>query len=184
MNPLIREIEQKYMKTDVPEFRPGDTVRVHVRIREQSRDEDRERIQAFEGVVIRRSGGGLAETMTVRRVTYGIGVERTFPIHAPVIDRIEVIRRGSTRRAKLYYLRGRSGRQSRIREDVARTLEATTIEEMEAVEEKAAELEEAAADEQVAEETAATEASDETPSDEMEEAGDETQGDEEPDEDE
>lgn len=135
MNQLIREIEQKYMK-DVPEFRPGDTVRVHVRIREQSREEERERVQAFEGVVIRISGSGLSETFTVRRVTYGIGVERTFPLHAPVIDRIEVTRRGTTRRAKLYYLRGRSGRQSRIREDMSRTIEATTVEEMEAAAEQ------------------------------------------------
>ena len=141
MNQLIQEIEQKYMKQDVPEFRPGDTVRVHVRIREQTGEGERDRVQAFEGVVIRKSGSGLSETMTVRRVTYGIGVERTFPVHAPVVDRIEIIRRGTTRRAKLYYLRGRSGRRSRIREDLSRSIEATTVEEMEAAAEAVEEAE-------------------------------------------
>lgn len=105
-------IEEEQMKKDLPTFRPGDTVRVHVKVVEGSR----ERIQAFEGVVIKMKGGGLRRTFTVRRVTYGVGVERTFPLHSPRIDRIEVVRRGIVRRAKLYYLRERSGKAARIRE--------------------------------------------------------------------
>ena len=100
------------MKKDLPAFRPGDTVRVHVKVVEGTR----ERIQAFEGVVIKMKGGGLRRTFTVRRVTYGVGVERTFPLHSPRIDRIEVIRRGIVRRAKLYYLRELSGKAARIRD--------------------------------------------------------------------
>ena|SRR5690554_4721348 len=109
---LIRMIEREQMKEDVPDFGPGDTVRVHVKVKEGGR----ERIQVFEGVVIGRRGGGLDETFTVRRVSYGVGVERVFPIHAPVIDRIEVTRRGKVRRAKLYYLRSRRGKAARIKE--------------------------------------------------------------------
>lgn len=105
-------IEEEQMKTDLPAFRPGDTVRVHVRVVEGTR----ERIQAFEGVVIKTKGGGLRRTFTVRRVTYGVGVERTFPLHSPRIDRIEVVRRGVVRRAKLYYLRQLSGKAARIRD--------------------------------------------------------------------
>ncbi|MDD2233465.1 MAG: 50S ribosomal protein L19 [Desulfitobacteriaceae bacterium] len=108
----IKMIEEEQMKKDLPDFRPGDTVRVHVRVVEGAR----ERIQVYEGVVIRLKGGGLRETFTVRRVTYGVGVERTFPLHSPRIDRIEVARRGMVRRAKLYYLRGLSGKAARIRE--------------------------------------------------------------------
>jgi len=108
----IRMIEEEQMKTDLPAFRPGDTVRVHVRVVEGTR----ERIQAFEGVVIKTKGGGLRRTFTVRRVTYGVGVERTFPLHSPRIDRIEVVRRGVVRRAKLYYLRQLSGKAARIRD--------------------------------------------------------------------
>lgn len=108
----IRMIEEEQMKIDLPHFRPGDTVRVHVRVIEGSR----ERIQVFEGVVIKMKGGGLRETFTVRRVTSGVGVERTFPLHSPRIDKIEVARRGVVRRAKLYYLRGLSGKAARIRE--------------------------------------------------------------------
>jgi len=114
--PLIAQFEAKHMKSDIPDFRPGDTIRVYVKITEKSRDEERSRVQPFEGVVIKRSGGALNETVTVRRVTYSVGVERTFPLHAPVVDRIEVLRRGRVRRARLYYLRGRSGRASRITE--------------------------------------------------------------------
>ncbi len=114
--PLIAQFEAKHMKSDIPDFRPGDTIRVYVKITEKSRDEERTRVQPFEGVVLRRSGGGLNEIVTVRRVTYSVGVERTFPLHAPVVDRIEVLRRGRVRRARLYYLRGRSGRASRIKE--------------------------------------------------------------------
>lgn len=108
----IRMIEEEQMKTDLPAFRPGDTVRVHVRVVEGTR----ERIQAFEGVVISTRGGGLRRTFTVRRVTYGVGVERTFPLHSPRIDRIEVVRHGVVRRAKLYYLRKLSGKAARIRD--------------------------------------------------------------------
>lgn len=108
----IRYIEEQQLRRDVPEFRAGDTVRVHVKVREGNR----ERLQAYEGTVIARKHGGLKETFTVRRVTYGVGVERTFPLHSPRIDRIEVVRRGVVRRAKLYYLRGLSGKAARIRE--------------------------------------------------------------------
>lgn len=109
---FIRMIEEEQMKKDLPAFRPGDTVRVHVKVVEGTR----ERIQAFEGVVIKMKGGGLRRSFTVRRVTYGVGVERTFPLHSPRIDRIEVVRRGVVRRAKLYYLRELSGKAARIRD--------------------------------------------------------------------
>lgn len=108
----IRTIEKEQLRQDLPDFRPGDTVRVHVRVVEGGR----ERVQAFEGTVLARQGGGLSETFTVRRVSYGVGVERTFPLHSPRIERIEVVRRGRVRRAKLYYLRARSGKAARIRE--------------------------------------------------------------------
>jgi len=111
---LIRLIEEEQMRSDVSVFRPGDTVRVHVRIREGNR----ERVQPFEGIVIARKGGGSHETMTVRRVSYGVGVERTFMIHSPRIERIEVLRRGKVRRAKLYYLRNLRGKAARIKERV------------------------------------------------------------------
>lgn len=109
---IIEVLEQEQLKKEVPDFRPGDTVRVHVKVVEGTR----ERIQAFEGVVIARSGGAVRETFTVRRISYGIGVERTFPIHSPRVDRIEVMRRGIVRRAKLYYLRNLTGKAARIRE--------------------------------------------------------------------
>jgi large subunit ribosomal protein L19 len=109
---LIKEVEKQYLKTEIPPFAPGDTVKVHVKVVEGAR----ERTQVFEGVVIRRQGSGLRETFTVRRVTYGIGVERIFPIHSPVINRIEVVKRGRVRRAKLYYLRKLTGKAARIRE--------------------------------------------------------------------
>lgn len=109
---IIRAIEQEQMKKDVPEFQPGDTVRVHVKVVEG----DKERIQAFEGIVIARKGSGLTENFTVRRVSYGVGVERTFPIHSPRIEKIEILRKGKVRRAKLYYLRERSGKAARIKD--------------------------------------------------------------------
>ncbi|WP_110112853.1 50S ribosomal protein L19 [Bacillus sp. CGMCC 1.16541] len=112
MQKLIEEITKEQLKTDLPEFRPGDTVRVHVNIVEGNR----ERIQVFEGVVIKRRGGGISETFTVRKVSYGVGVERTFPIHTPKIAKIEVMRRGKVRRAKLYYLRALRGKAARIKE--------------------------------------------------------------------
>lgn len=105
-------VEASHLRDDVPDFRPGDTVKVHVRVVEGSRS----RIQVFEGVVIARKGGGLRETFTVRKVSFGVGVERTFPLHSPVIEMIEVERRGKVRRAKLYYLRDRVGKKARIKE--------------------------------------------------------------------
>lgn len=109
---VIDMIEKTEMKNDIPQFRPGDTVRVHVKVVEGGR----ERIQSFEGVVISRRGGGTRETFTVRRVSYGVGVERTFPIHSPRIDKIEVLKKASVRRAKLYYLRGLRGKAARLKE--------------------------------------------------------------------
>ncbi len=105
-------VEKPRLRDDLPDFRPGDTVRVHVRVAEAGR----ERIQVFQGVVIRRQGGGLRETFTVRKVSFGVGVERTFPLHSPTIARVEVMTRGRVRRAKLYYLRERRGKAARIRE--------------------------------------------------------------------
>lgn len=109
---LMKIVEQDYLKKDIPPFRPGDTVRVHVKVIEGGR----ERTQIFEGSVIRRRGSGLNETFTVRRVSYGVGVERTFPIHSPRLAKIEVVQRGRVRRARLYYLRDRVGKAARIRE--------------------------------------------------------------------
>ena len=105
-------IEKPRLRDDLPDFRPGDTLRVHVRVAEAGR----ERIQVFQGVVIRRQGGGLRETFTVRKVSFGVGVERTFPLHSPTVSKIEVVTRGRVRRAKLYYLRERRGKRARIRE--------------------------------------------------------------------
>ncbi len=111
MSSLV-EIERSYLRQEVPEFRPGDTVRVHVRVVEG----DKERLQAFQGVVVARKGSGTREMFTVRKISSGIGVERIFPLHAPVVDRIEVVRRGRVRRAKLYYLRELRGKAARIEE--------------------------------------------------------------------
>ena len=109
---VIRLLEEEQMKKKLPEFRPGDTVKVHVKVVEGGR----ERIQVFEGVVIKRRGGGMRETFTVRRISYGVGVERTFPIHSPRIDKIDIIRHGKVRRAKLFYLRKLRGKAARIKE--------------------------------------------------------------------
>lgn len=109
---MLKALEQEQMRTDVPSFKPGDTVRVHVKVVEGNR----ERIQAFEGTVIKRQGSGARETFTVRRISYGVGVERTFPVHAPRVEKIELMRRGIVRRAKLYYLRSLTGKAARIRE--------------------------------------------------------------------
>ena len=109
---IIQALEQEQLRLDIPEFAPGDTVRVHVKVVEGTR----ERIQAFEGVVIARSGTGVRETFTVRRISYGVGVERTFPVHSPRLDKIQLMRRGIVRRAKLYYLRNLRGKAARIRE--------------------------------------------------------------------
>lgn len=108
----IELIERAQQKPDIPEFGPGDTVRVHTKVREGGR----ERVQVFEGVVIARRGGGLRETFTVRRISHGVGVERIFPLHSPNLVRIEVVRRGQVRRAKLYYLREKVGKETRIKE--------------------------------------------------------------------
>ncbi len=109
---LIKEVEKQHLKKDLPQFSPGDKVKVHVKIVEGGR----ERTQAFEGVVIRRQGSGARETFTVRRVTFGIGVERIFPVHSPSISKIEIMKKGRVRRAKLYYLRERKGKATRIKE--------------------------------------------------------------------
>ena len=108
---IIEALEKEQLRSDIPEFRPGDTVRVHAKIVEGTR----ERIQVFEGVVIGRQGSGVREMFRVRRISYGIGVERTFLVHSPRIDKIEVVRRGVVRRAKLYYLRGLTGKAARIK---------------------------------------------------------------------
>lgn len=105
-------VESQYLRDDIPDFRPGDTVKVHVRVVEGNR----ERIQVFQGVVISRRGGGTKETFTVRKVSFGIGVERTFPLHSPLISKIEVVTRGKVRRAKLYYLRQRVGKAAKVKE--------------------------------------------------------------------
>ncbi|NMA55007.1 MAG: 50S ribosomal protein L19 [Firmicutes bacterium] len=108
----LQFLEKEQLRTDIPQFSPGDTVRVHVKVVEGNR----ERVQIFEGVVIARRGKGAQETFTVRRVSYGVGVERVFPVHSRRVDKVEVIRRGHVRRAKLYYLRKLSGKAARIRE--------------------------------------------------------------------
>jgi large subunit ribosomal protein L19 len=105
-------VDAASLRSDIPDFRPGDTVKVHVKVVEGTRS----RIQVFQGVVIRRHGGGLRETFTVRKVSFGTGVERTFPLHTPIIDKIEVVTRGDVRRAKLYYLRELRGKKAKIRE--------------------------------------------------------------------
>ena len=112
MNELIKAIEAEQLKSDIPNFGAGDTVRVHVRIVEGKR----ERIQVFEGLVIKRQGGGIRETFTVRKISFGVGVERTFPVHSPKIEKIEVTRFGKVRRAKINYIRGRVGKAAKIKE--------------------------------------------------------------------
>jgi large subunit ribosomal protein L19 len=112
MTDLLLEVEKASLKSDIPEFAPGDSVRVYVKVREG----EKERIQVFAGVVIARRSGGARETFTVRKISGGVGVERIFPLHSPIIDRIEVDRKGAVRRAKLYYLRERKGKAARIEE--------------------------------------------------------------------
>jgi large subunit ribosomal protein L19 len=112
MHTAIAELEQAQIRSDIPAFRPGDTLKVHVRVTEGNRS----RIQIFQGIVIRRQGGGARETFTVRKISYGVGVERTFPVHTPAIEQIEVVTRGDVRRAKLYYLRSLRGKAARIKE--------------------------------------------------------------------
>jgi large subunit ribosomal protein L19 len=174
-------IEQPFLRTDLPEFRPGDTVKVHVRVVEGNR----ERVQVFQGVVIARSGGGIRETFTVRKISFQVGVERTFPLHSPSIARLELVQRGRVRRAKLYYLRDLRGKKARIRErridDVklaameAAAADAAALAAAEAAEAEADEASteatledtDAAADDATADDATDTEApSDEAPTDE------------------
>ncbi len=108
---ILDSVAQEYLKKDVPAFNVGDTVRVHVKIKEGNR----ERIQMFEGFVLKRQNGGIAETFTVRRISSGVGVEKTFPIHSPWVEKIDVIRKGSVRRARLHYMRGRTGKAAKIK---------------------------------------------------------------------
>lgn len=119
MTDILLEVEKASLRRDVPAFAPGDTLRVHVKVREG----EKERIQMFTGVCIARKGGGVRETFTVRKISSGIGVERIFPLHSPVIDKIEVERKGAVRRAKLYYLRARRGKAARIDEKTDRATE-------------------------------------------------------------
>ena len=115
MNPeVIKRIENEQLKENIPSFRVGDTVRVYARIVEGTR----ERIQMFEGVVIKRQGGGINENFTVRRVSYGVGVEKTWPLHSPTVDHIDVVRRGKVRQAKLFYLRDRVGKAAKVKERI------------------------------------------------------------------
>lgn len=113
---LVDIIEKENIKKEVPDFNIGDTVRVYVKVVEG----DKERLQAYEGIVIARKNGSIRESFTVRRISYGVGVERTFPIHSPRIDRIEVVRKGKVRRAKLYYLRDLTGKAARVKEDITK----------------------------------------------------------------
>ena len=112
MNEILRAIEAEQMRNDLPEFHVGDTVKLHVKVKEGNR----ERIQMFEGTVIKRQNGGLRETFTVRRLAYGVGVERTFPVNTPIREKMEVTRRGKVRRAKLFYLRDRVGKAAKVKE--------------------------------------------------------------------
>jgi large subunit ribosomal protein L19 len=112
MSNVLNELDNANKRDDIPAFRPGDTVKVHVKVVEGNRS----RVQVFQGVVIRRQGGGLQETFTVRKVSFGVGVERTFPIHTPIVDKVEVVTRGDVRRAKLYYLRELRGKAAKIKE--------------------------------------------------------------------
>ncbi|MCM0648693.1 50S ribosomal protein L19 [Clostridium swellfunianum] len=109
---VIRAIEAEQIRNDLPKFNVGDTVKIHVKVKEGNR----ERIQIFEGIVLKRQNGGLRETFTVRRISYGVGVERTFPVNSPSIDKIDVVRRGKVRRAKLFYLRTRVGKAAKVKE--------------------------------------------------------------------
>lgn len=115
MKPIIAKVQESQLRKDIPNFRPGDTVRVHVRLREGEGEKEKERIQPFEGVVMGRRGELAGESFTVRRVSFGIGVERIFPVHSPMISSIEVVRQGRVRRAKLNYLRTRKGKAARIK---------------------------------------------------------------------
>ncbi len=112
---IVDEIEKEYLKKDVPTFNVGDTVKVYVKVVEAGK----ERLQAYEGVVVAKRNGSIRESFTVRRISYGVGVERTFPLHSPRIDRVEVVRHGKVRRAKLYYLANRTGKAAKVKEDIS-----------------------------------------------------------------
>lgn len=116
MNEILRSLEQEQLKNEVPNFGPGDTVKVHVRIVEGKR----ERIQIFEGVVLKRQGGGARETFTVRKISFGVGVEKIFPVHSPSVEKIEVTRKGKVRRAKINYLRQRTGKAAKVKEAITK----------------------------------------------------------------
>jgi large subunit ribosomal protein L19 len=155
----LEYVAQKHLRTDVPEFGPGDTVRVNVKVIERVRNQERTRLQAFEGIVIGRTGAGINEEFTVRRVSHGVGCERTFPLHSPSIDNIAVVRQGDVRRAKLYYLRERVGKRARVRERARRPKEVEAAMAAAAAEAAAAEAaaraeEEAAAEAEAVEEAA------------------------------
>jgi large subunit ribosomal protein L19 len=158
-------IEQPFLRTDLPAFRPGDTVKVHVRVVEGSR----ERVQVFQGVVIARSGGGIRETFTVRKISFGVGVERTFPVHSPSIAKLELIQRGRVRRAKLYYLRDLRGKKARIRE---RRIDDAKLAAMEAAAAEAAGEDAMEAEAELAEEEAGADAPDTSAVDEAAAAAD------------
>ncbi len=154
---VIKSIEHEQLKNSIPDIKVGDTVRVHQRIKEGNR----QRIQVFEGIVIKKQNGGLNETFTVRRVAYGVGVEKTFLVHSPLVEKVEVTRVGKVRRAKLYYLRDRVGKASKTKENIGADLNRDDIilkEEVPVVEEVAEVAEEVAAESPVAEEVVATEA--------------------------
>lgn len=122
-NPVIASIEARQYRKDIPHFTPGDTIRVHSRIKEG----EKERVQVFEGIVLRKRNAGLRSTFTVRKVSYGIGVERIFPLHSPRIDKIEVVSGGAVRRARIYYIRELQGKKARLREEAVRTAEEKPI---------------------------------------------------------
>ena len=147
---IIKSIEHEQLKSKIPMLKVGDTVKVHVRIKEGNR----ERIQVFEGIIIKKQGGGLNETFTVRRISYGVGVEKTFLLHAPSVEKVEVVRVGKARRAKLYYLRDRVGKAAKTKEKVGARIETKEIflkEEVAPVAEEPAQTEAAPAEENKAE---------------------------------
>jgi large subunit ribosomal protein L19 len=166
MNPIIEQLESEQLRSDLPDIEPGDTVRVSLRITEGEGNDQRTRTQVYEGVVIGRQGRSVNESITVRRVSYGIGIERTFPLHSPLVENVEVARKGDVRRAKLYYLRDRVGKSARIRERARHArrpeeAEAAVVEEIVDLETMEAGLETAPAEEVAApavEETVAEEA--------------------------
>lgn len=144
---IVKSIEHEQLKNAIPEIKVGNTVRVHVRIKEGNK----ERIQVFEGIVIKKQGGGVNETFTVRKISYGVGVEKTFLIHSPLVEKVEVVRVGKARRAKLYYLRERTGKASKTKEMVGARIENKMITIKEDLAEEPAQVEEVVAEAPVAE---------------------------------